>query len=251
MTHLRPGLHVVRRDDHHLQVGIDPPWRAVLPDEPEVQRLLEDLAAGRPPAPTGPASHRALLALERAGMLIEADPPPGTPAARVSVHGPAEPAAEAARLLQAAGLSVGTTGADVALLIARGELCRGDVDAHVRDGRPHLMLARTARGHVLGPFVVPGETACLRCVDAHLGEHDPRRAVVVEQVTGLETGVVDPVLESLATAWAVRDLLTYAAGGCPSTWSATVTLGPDLEPRRTRWARHPHCGCSWADEVAG
>jgi hypothetical protein len=31
---LRPGLHVVRRDDAHLQLGLDDPDRFVLPDRP-------------------------------------------------------------------------------------------------------------------------------------------------------------------------------------------------------------------------
>jgi hypothetical protein len=242
----------VRRDDHHLQVGVDPPWRVVVPDEPEVQRLLDDLAAGRPAVPASPAAHRVLVAVERAGMLSEALP--RSPSAAVSVHGPAEPVAEAARLLHAVDLAVVAADAghaDVALLLARGELRRGDADAHLRDGRAHLVVARTAQGYVLGPFVVPGTTACVRCVDAHLGEHDPRRAVVVEQVGGLPAGSDDPALEAVATAWAVRDVLTFAAGGTPSTWSATVTLTAELAPTRRAWARHPHCGCSWADGLAG
>ena len=33
----------------------------------------------------------------------------------------------------------------------------------------------------------------------------------------------------------------------PSTWSTTVHVGPDLQPRRRAWRRHPRCGCGWAD----
>jgi hypothetical protein len=49
----------------------------------------------------------------------------------------------------------------------------------------------------------------------------------------------------------VRDVVAYVEGEPPSTWSATVTIGPDLDPGRREWARHPHCGCSWADGLVG
>ena len=52
---------------------------------------------------------------------------------------------------------------------------------------------------------------------------------------------------SLATAWAVSDLVTYLDGHLPTTWSASVSLAAGCEPRYTSWTRHPHCGCAWAD----
>ena len=80
----------------------------------------------------------------------------------------------------------------------------------------------------IGPFVEPGRTACLRCVDAHEAEVDPRLPFLVEQAAMATDGgePVDPVLDRLALAWAVRDLCRYLEGDEPSTWSATVDLGP-------------------------
>ena len=254
MSLLRPGLQVVRRDDHHLQIGIDPPWRLVVPDRPDVQRVLDDLVAGRIPTPETPEAHRALLALARAGMLTEAEPaapaaPPAPPAA-VQVHGSGPLAADAERVLRAAGGALADDGS-VALLLTDGEPRRADVDHQVREGRAHLVVAASALGYTVGPFVVPGATACLRCVDAHLGEHDPRRAVVVEQLGGRPGGPDDPALRALAAAWAVRDVLTYLEGRRPTSWSATFSLGAGVDPVRRDWARHPHCGCSWAQDLAG
>lgn len=251
MSHprLRPGLHVVRRDDDHLQVGVDPPWRLVLPDRPDVRRLLDDLVSGRPPVPDSPQAHRALVDLGRAGLLVERSAP--REGVRAAVEGGGAVAAEAARILRSAGCHLTPAEeADVALVLADGEPLRADVDAHLREGRAHLVVAASAYGFTIGPFVVPGRTACLRCVDAHLGQHDPRRAVVVEQVGGLSAEAHDPGLTALVAAWAVRDVLTHAEGGRPSTWSATVAIGADLAPRTHDWLRHPHCGCSWADGVA-
>jgi hypothetical protein len=252
MSHprLRPGLHVVRRDDRHLQVGVDPPWRLVLPDDPGVLRLLDDLAAGRPPCPVTGATHRALVALERAGLLVE--PEPERHPVAVVVEGTGPTADEAARILRAAGCDVvATAAAEVALVLADGEPRRADLDDHVRDGRAHLVVAGTAYGVTIGPFVLPGSTACLRCVDAHLGLHDPRRAVVLEQVGGLPAREHDAGLTALVAGWAVRDLLSFAEGRRPSTWSATVEIGTDLMPRHRTWTRHPHCGCAWADGLVG
>jgi hypothetical protein len=222
-------------------VGVDPPWRVVLPDEPGVRRLLGDLANGRPAAPETGAEHRALQALLRAGVLGERPRPVRHP---VAVQADGDLGDEAARVLRAAGCELGD--GPVALLLSPGEIARPDTDAHVRDGRAHLLVAGGAHGWTLGPFVVPGASACLRCVDAHRGEHDPRRALVVEQLAGLPAAPDDPALAAVAVAWAVRDVLTHLAGGRPSTWSATVELGPDLRPHRREWRRHPHCGCSWA-----
>src|SRR3954465_2514765 len=102
MDLLRPGLHVVRRDDRHLQIGLDPPWRLVVPDEPDVQRVLADLVAGRATSPSTAAGHRVLRDL-RAADMVRPQPRPA-PEAAVSVAGDSRPAAEVARLLVAAGV---------------------------------------------------------------------------------------------------------------------------------------------------
>jgi hypothetical protein len=250
MLRLRPGLHVVRRDDRHLQVGVDPPWRLVVPDEAPVLRLLADLAAGRPAVPRSAGARTVLQDLEHAGMVVDGAGPRARVA--VAVEGDEPVRSQAIALLHAVEGTTGVpAGGAVTVVVTAGEPRRDDVDEHLRAQRPHLLLRATAPGWVIGPFVVPGVTACLRCVDAHLGEHDPRRAVVVEQVAGRPHGPLDPALAAVAVGWAVRDVAGFVAGAQPSTWSATVEVGADLAPRRRTWRRHPHCGCSWAEGLAG
>ncbi len=131
----------------------------------------------------------------------------------------------------------------------RESLLRDPIDDLVREGAPHLLVV--SRGGVLelGPFVSPGHTACLRCVDAHRAEPDPRRHLVVEQIAqAVAAGAFEPrdeLLWSLALAWAVRDLVRFAEGSRPSTWSASYEIGPLDPPRSHEWERHPHCGCAW------
>ncbi|MCW2766530.1 MAG: hypothetical protein JWO11_2489 [Nocardioides sp.] len=254
---LRPGLHVVRRDDRHLQVGVDPPHRLVVPDEPDVRRLLHDLAAGRSPEPSTATAHRVLADLLGAGLVVGVD----TAATRarapalVRVDAPADLGDAVRRLLEASRCALARPAQRpaVALVIADGEVRRDAVDELVGSEIPHLVVTAGVDGFRLGPFVVPGRTACLRCVDAHLGELDPRRAVVLEQVAGLRPverpSRRDPALQALVAAWAVRDVVRFVDGLEPSTWSASIEVGSSLLPQQRAWLRHPHCGCAWGDAL--
>ncbi len=140
------------------------------------------------------------------------------------------------------------------MLLGVGEPDREVVDDWTRAGTPHLLVRLTEGRAVIGPFVVPGETACLRCVDAHCTDADPAWPLLVRQysaasATDRPDGApepVDPLLATLALAWAARDLASYVDGLRPSTWSATVTVQPQLTRIESRsWLRHPACGCSW------
>jgi hypothetical protein len=252
---LLPGLRLVRRDPQHLQLGIDPPHVAVLPDNRAVRRLVADLAHGGPLTTLEETTTPVLAALVRAGLVVAADDEARGRAQRgrcvVHVDAPDDVLPAALRLAGEAGLTTTplAAAATVALVWAEGELARERLDGWIRSGTMHLVVAELTGGPRLGPYVVPGATACLRCVDAHAGETDPRRALVVEQVaTGrpLRPARPDPALRALALAWAVHDLATAAEGGRPTTWSATVRLDA-LPPVPTPYRRHPHCGCAWAD----
>ena len=143
----------------------------------------------------------------------------------------------------------------VVALVGVGEPPRELTDPWLREGSAHLVV-RLAEGRaVVGPFVEPGRTACLRCIDAYLSEDDPAWPLLVEQYaratsTDRPDGIPEPVdasLGALAVAWAARDLASYAEGATPGTWSSTVRVAPRLESIETRrWPRHPDCGCGWA-----
>jgi bacteriocin biosynthesis cyclodehydratase domain-containing protein len=143
---------------------------------------------------------------------------------------------------------------DCGVLLGVGEPDRELVDAWTRGGTPHLLVRLTEGRAVIGPFVEPGATACLRCLDAHHQDADPAWPLLVRQYAAASARdrsdgapePVDPLLAALAVAWAARDLASYADGARPSTWSSTITLHPRLARLETRrWLRHPGCGCSW------
>jgi hypothetical protein len=254
---LRPGVGLARRDAHHLQLGVDPPLAAVLPDSPAVKLLLVELAHGGPLTTLDEVTAPVLDSLVGAGLVVAEDQDAVRRGRRaacvVHVDAPADALTGLVRLVGAAGLRLSRDPAvaTVALLWSEGEPPRERLDGWMRSDTPHLVVREGAAGPVLGPYVVPGRTACLRCVDAHLGEQDPRRALVVEQLAGtapLRPGAPDAALRALAIGWAVHDLATGADGGVPSTWSSTVALG-GLPPVVTAYRRHVHCGCSWAEDL--
>jgi len=265
---LWPGVPVVRRDANTLQVGLHPPLAVRVPDAPEVRALLASLRRGEPPGDLTAVAARALDSLVAAGLAFPAAPAPATrevtvAQAQFGADGVRRLAARAhhriglradersvgtlADLLASTGLTVDDAAPSVWLVVTSGPVTRETIDPLVRAGAPHLVVSGGAGGRRIGPFVEPGRTACLRCVDAHEAEADPRRPFLVEQAALASAGdePVDPVLDRLALAWAVRDVCRYLEGDEPSTWSATVDLGPTAAPHLVRWLRHPHCGCAW------
>ena len=238
---IRPGYVAVRRDETRLQIGIDPPRRAIVQDGVEVRRLLTDLAAGRGVEPDHLPGRHAMQQLGSAGLLMDADG--GEPPLRIGFDGP--PGMVAAARALAGSAPSASAKPDLVVLLSEGPLDRERTDEMVREGRAHLVVESGPDTWTVGPLVVPGVTACLRCVDATLAEEDDRRAVVVSQLVGNEVPS-DALLQSLALSWAVRDARTYLAGRTPASWSASVILTRDDEPVVRPWLRHPHCGCAWA-----
>lgn len=262
---LRPGWQTTRFDDRHLQVGLDAPARVVLADSPDVRRLLVALAdpdAAWSPPDTLPAA-RALDRL-RAAELLVAVPGSSLETRLAAEHGPSAPhrltRRRAARVaveaspglgdaisahLRSEGIQPATAGATVTLVATLGPIRRGRLDPLLRDGRPHLVVSGGPTVWEVGPFVVPGRTACLRCVDAARADTDPRRAVIADQLARSSAEVpVSPTRQAAALALAVHDVAAYVDGDMPATWSASIVLGRGA-PVVREWPRHPRCGCAW------
>ncbi len=143
----------------------------------------------------------------------------------------------------------------IGVLLGVGEPDRELADTWMREQTPYVVVRLTEGRAVVGPFVVPGRTACLRCVDAHHTDADREWPLLVRQYAEATSRdradgspePVDPALAALAVAWAARDLASYVDGGRPSSWSSTLVFDHDLTTLETRsWLRHPECGCGWA-----
>jgi hypothetical protein len=245
---LRDGLHVVRRDDRHLQIGVDDPDRFVLPDRPGLLRALTRLDHA-PPDGVRDVVDRLVADGWVVDLAAEAEARRSAGARRPPVALSVGPLLVDAvvRACRISAVRVDDE-AHVRMVVTLGEPSRAVSDDLMREDVPHLWVTVNARRVRLGPFVEPGRSACLRCVDAHLGERDPRRATVLHQVGDLPPSPYaagDPGLLSLAAAWAVRDVCRRLDGQEPSLRSADVTITDALEVTRRSWLRHPHCGCAW------
>lgn len=111
---------------------------------------------------------------------------------------------------------------------------------------PHLVATVRGEVGVVGPFVVPGVTGCLRCADLHRRDADPRWPRLAAQLTASEPPPSGATVTCLVTAaTAALQVLGYVDGTvAPVTLDATVELRPpDLRPRVRRWPPHPACGC--------
>jgi len=285
---LRPGTHVLRRGTGELQVGLDPRGALVLPDCDPVRASLQLLArsgdlADHPDTATydALAAHEVVVDERSVLPLLAHDSLPAHATAALARAAGAEApelcrARERSRtavrafghtcggilrrdllsLMAAAGLRehAGRSAPDAGVLVGVGEPDRELLDEWTRAGTPYLLVRLTEGRAVVGPFVVPGRTACLRCIDAHHTDADPAWPLLVRQYAEASSRdrpdgapePVDPLLAALAVSWAARDLAAYVDGERPSTWSTTVTLHPRPDQLEScLWPRHPACSCSW------
>ncbi len=234
---LRPGVGLARRDADHLQLGVDPPLAAVLPDS-----RRRAAAAGRA-GPRRPAHHprrddrrRCSTRWSPPGWSWPPTGPPrdatGAPAAPVHLDAPdgraAGPAPAGGRSGAACSPAPGGRGHGGAGLergrAAAGAAGRLDAGRHARTWWSARARAAPCSAPTSSRAPPPACAASTRTSASTI----PRRALVVEQLATtppLRPAEPDPALRALAVAWAVHDLSTAADGGVPATWSATVSLG--------------------------
>ena len=187
---------------------------------------------------------------DRAATVAEA-----RTSATVALHGPPALATPAVEALATARLRRTTDDARAGVHLLLADIRPDDrvlerlVPAHA----PHLSVLRDADGIRVGPFVVPGTTACLGCVEAERADRDPDAGLARLHRSRAGRGLTppgDPALLAAALALAARELAVWACGDRPSTWSATLWLGADGSHRREEHRRHARCGCAWDAVVA-
>ncbi|GHE10464.1 ThiF family adenylyltransferase [Klenkia taihuensis] len=132
------------------------------------------------------------------------------------------------------------------LVLTRPWSALDPVPVHGERG-PHLVATVRGPVGVVGPLVVPGRTACLRCAQLHRTDADPGWPALAGQLhaPGDPAGAGGAAL-CLATALtALGQVLAHLDGSAaPAALEATLELrAPDLLPRRRGWPPHPACGC--------
>ena len=121
-------------------------------------------------------------------------------------------------------------------------------EALKRDNVPHLAAAASEAIGVVGPLVLPGDTACLRCLDLTRAERDPAWPLILAQLTcgGAEPPACDTVLAAAVAAQAAAQTLAFVdrlASASAVTNGTLELVLPDWQWRRRTWEPHDRCGC--------
>ena len=117
-----------------------------------------------------------------------------------------------------------------------------------RGGVPHLAAAASEAIGVVGPLVLPGRTACLRCLDLTRAERDPAWPLILAQLTGggADPPACDTVLAAAVATQAAAQALAFVDRPASASAVTNGTLElvlPDWQWRRRTWAQHDRCGC--------
>jgi len=121
--------------------------------------------------------------------------------------------------------------------------------ALARDQVPHLAASASEAIGVVGPLVLPGRSACLRCLDLTRAERDPAWPLILAQLAGnagTDPGACDGVLTAMVAAQATAQALTFIDRGPAAVAAISGTLElvlPDWQWRRRTWQPHHRCGC--------
>lgn len=120
--------------------------------------------------------------------------------------------------------------------------------------QPHLPVLLREQDSTVGPLVIPGETACLDCLDRHRTDGDPQWPSVLAQ---LADGSPSPAGEESALALAtaglacLQVLLYLDAVHRPAAWSAVLHLrSADGISFRRSCEPHPDCWCRFQLETS-
>jgi hypothetical protein len=120
--------------------------------------------------------------------------------------------------------------------------------ALLRAGVPHLAASAGEAIGVVGPLVLPGRTACLRCLDLARTERDPAWPLILAQLTsgGADPPACDAVLAMAVAAQAAAQALSFVDRGAAASAAVNGTLElvlPDWQWQRRTWQPHELCRC--------
>ena len=114
----------------------------------------------------------------------------------------------------------------------------------VRQDVTHLPVLVRDLDVVLGPLVQPGSGPCLRCLDLHRSDQDPRWPTVATQAASRPARGAETSLTWVGAALTAHQVLALVDGrdtAVASTSLEVTAWGP--VPARRRWSAHPDCGC--------
>ncbi|MBO1740879.1 hypothetical protein [Leifsonia sp. TF02-11] len=269
---LDPAVPRVWRSPHALQFGVERPRLILDPLDAAGERMVSALAGGvaigalrliARSAGADPAAADALVARLEPVLARETDGD-HAPArdAIVVLDGTGPTAARILGLLREAGVDArsglhaddpAVDDAAVAIVIGSYAVAPHRHQRWLRRDIPHLAVVFGDAGATVGPLVLPGETACLRCLDLHRRDQDPAWPALAAQLhTRPAPGESELVCGAVASAaasvvLAALDGRTRPGESATEPPCATATASRyDAGTARWSdfgWEPHPECGC--------
>jgi bacteriocin biosynthesis cyclodehydratase domain-containing protein len=135
---------------------------------------------------------------------------------------------------------------DLAVIVGHADL---ELPAALMSDRtPHLSAYASEAIGVVGPLVVPGRTACLRCLHHARTDRDPAWPLILAQLAGRQPVPLacDAPLAAAVAAQASFQALAFIDGAAVPDAVTNGTLElvlPAWQWRRKTWPPHPACGC--------
>ncbi|MFJ8694869.1 TOMM precursor leader peptide-binding protein [Streptomyces roseolilacinus] len=128
-------------------------------------------------------------------------------------------------------------------------------DTWVGTGTPHLFAGVLEATGVVGPLVLPGDSACARCVELGRVDADPAWPRLMAQWRSARRSGAVPVgdvgLAAAVAGLAAAHALAFLDGGVPASADTRwETSSPLLEWRALRVRPHGECPCGAADRAA-
>ncbi|GIH91362.1 ThiF family adenylyltransferase [Planobispora siamensis] len=110
---------------------------------------------------------------------------------------------------------------------------------------PHLLATAFEGFGSVGPLVLPGQSACLDCLDLARRDRDPGWPVVSARLGGFPAGEIacSTALSSLVAAMAAGHALAQIDGYESSVTNGTIDVMPDWRWKKASWNVHPQCRC--------
>lgn len=252
-----PRLPLVWRDPNTLQIGVDHPIAVVDRLSARQEKIIAAIAAGHGRSGLGSIAQRSGCREREVEELVEVLRPTfaaprsvSSGRLRVGVSGTGPMADEISGLLEAGGAAVHRVTAesvmmdpppDIGVAVSRHVHDPGVAGAWLRRDVAFLCVVAGDSTTRVGPLVVPGVTACPRCLDLHRGDVDLAWGVIAGQLWGRPAPEHPPLARLEASTRSVRRVLRRGAEDDAVIEMLDVDSG---DITRTTSRPHPSCGCA-------
>jgi bacteriocin biosynthesis cyclodehydratase domain-containing protein len=225
--------------------------------EPSRRRLLPELATAALAHGDSDGGARMLARRRAAWIRVQGTSRPALAVAalltaagvgRVSTGGPAGTGPGACPAPPPTGFATGAGPARPDLVVLAGPHYPELAAALVGAGIPHLAVTAGEAIGTVGPLVLPGRSACLRCLDLHRASRDPAWPRILAQMAAQqpEPAACDAPLTAAVAAQAAVQILYSVDRASPPGAVINGTLElvlPGWQWQRRSWLPHPRCGC--------